>query len=152
MPREGIQGEPGGASDWSECCTQLSGGSSRSRSWLANKATFASLVFLLRMDGYERLRESLYDDSPWTSEKRHSLVRDAAVKAGWEAMRGYDASEGAQTMDTLSLYRELHECLLVNQTPVSQLRQWFVKYEHLALHVRDLRTTIRMEYQNRVGG
>lgn len=39
---------------------------------------------LLRVDEYDRLKEQVYDDSPWTREELQSLAWDAAKKTGWE--------------------------------------------------------------------
>jgi len=49
------------------------------------------MFVLLRVDEYERLKEELYDDSPWTSEERHALAWEAGKHAGWEDMDEYDA-------------------------------------------------------------
>jgi hypothetical protein len=45
---------------------------------------------LLPVDEYERLKEDEYDDSPWTSEERHTLAWEAGKHAGWEEMDEYD--------------------------------------------------------------
>jgi hypothetical protein len=45
---------------------------------------------LLRVEEYERLKEEEYDDSPWTSEERHTLAWEAGKHAGWEDMDEYD--------------------------------------------------------------
>jgi PHD/YefM family antitoxin component YafN of YafNO toxin-antitoxin module len=45
---------------------------------------------LLRVEEYEQLKEEEYDDSPWTSEERHTLAWEAGKHAGWEDMDEYD--------------------------------------------------------------
>jgi hypothetical protein len=45
---------------------------------------------LLRVDEYQRLKESEYDDSPWTREELQALAWEAGKEAGWEDMGEYD--------------------------------------------------------------
>jgi len=45
----------------------------------------------LPIDEYERLKESEYDDSPWTREELETLAWEAGKLAGWEDMDEYDA-------------------------------------------------------------
>ena len=56
---------------------------------LVNPWTKETFV-LLRLDEYKRLKEDEYDDSPWTSEERHTLAWEAGRHAGWEDMDEYD--------------------------------------------------------------
>jgi hypothetical protein len=56
---------------------------------LLNPRTNETFV-LLRVDEYERLKEELYDDSPWTREEIESLAWEAGKHAGWEDMDEYD--------------------------------------------------------------
>jgi hypothetical protein len=56
---------------------------------IVNPRTKETFV-LLRVDEYERLKESEYDDSPWTSEERHALAWEAGKHAGWDDMDEYD--------------------------------------------------------------
>lgn len=39
---------------------------------------------------YERMKELLYDDSPWTTEERYTLAWEAGSRAGWDDMDEYD--------------------------------------------------------------
>lgn len=39
---------------------------------------------------YDRMQESLYDDSPWTDEEMELLAWEAGKLAGWEEMDEYD--------------------------------------------------------------
>jgi hypothetical protein len=39
---------------------------------------------LLREDEYERLKELLYDDSPWTDEEMDALAVEAGQSLGWD--------------------------------------------------------------------
>jgi hypothetical protein len=41
---------------------------------------------LLRIEEYERLTETGYDDSPWTREELESLAWEAGERAGWEGV------------------------------------------------------------------
>jgi hypothetical protein len=45
---------------------------------------------LLRLDEYERLKSSEYDDSPWTRDELQRLAWEAGKQAGWEDMDEYD--------------------------------------------------------------
>jgi hypothetical protein len=45
---------------------------------------------LVRKDVYERMKELLYDDSPWTDEERDALAWEAGRSAGWDDMGEYD--------------------------------------------------------------
>jgi hypothetical protein len=45
---------------------------------------------LLPIDEYKRLKESEYDDSPWTREELHALAWEAGKQIGWEEMDEYD--------------------------------------------------------------
>lgn len=46
---------------------------------------------LIRKEQFERIQDLLdYDDSPWTSEERHTLAWEAGKHAGWEDMDEYD--------------------------------------------------------------
>jgi hypothetical protein len=56
---------------------------------IVNTRTKETFV-LLRIDEYERLKEEEYDDSPWTSEERHTLAWEAGKRAGWDDMDEYD--------------------------------------------------------------
>lgn len=56
---------------------------------IVNPRTKETFV-LLRVDEYQRLKEDEYDDSPWTSEERHTLAWEAGKRAGWEDMDEYD--------------------------------------------------------------
>ena len=56
---------------------------------IVNPRTKETFV-LLGVDEYERLRESEYDDSPWTREELQSLAWDAGKELGWEDMDEYD--------------------------------------------------------------
>lgn len=46
---------------------------------------------LLRASEYERLKESEYDDSPWTRDELHALAWEAGKQAGWDEMDEYDS-------------------------------------------------------------
>ncbi len=39
---------------------------------------------LLRVDEYERLKENVYDDSPWTREELEALAWEVAERTGWD--------------------------------------------------------------------
>ena len=41
-------------------------------------------------EAYDRMQESLYDDSPWTDEEMELLAWEAGKSAGWEEMDEYD--------------------------------------------------------------
>ena len=56
---------------------------------IVNPVTQETFV-LLPMDEYKRLKESEYDDSPWTKDELHALAWDAGKQAGWEEMDEYD--------------------------------------------------------------
>jgi hypothetical protein len=45
---------------------------------------------LVRKEVYERMREALYDDSPWTDEEMDALAWEAGQHAGWDDMDEYD--------------------------------------------------------------
>ena len=45
---------------------------------------------LLRADVYDQLRESQYDDTPWTAEERDMLAWEAGRHADWDRMDEYD--------------------------------------------------------------
>src|SRR5262249_41885757 len=40
---------------------------------------------LLRAEIYARLKELLYDDSPWTAEETLQLLAESGKQAGWDA-------------------------------------------------------------------
>jgi hypothetical protein len=44
---------------------------------------------LLRAEDYQRLKESEYDASPWTTEEMDLLAQEAADHLGWEGMDVY---------------------------------------------------------------
>jgi hypothetical protein len=50
-------------------------------------------IVVLRADVYERLREALYDDSPWTDEEMDMLAAEDADFLGWEGMEVYQDGE-----------------------------------------------------------
>jgi hypothetical protein len=50
-------------------------------------------LVVLREDVFERLRELVYDDSPWTDEEMESLAWEAGRHAGWDDMPEYDHYE-----------------------------------------------------------
>ena len=39
---------------------------------------------------FDRMKESLYEDSPWTDEEMELLAWEAGKLAGWEEMDEYD--------------------------------------------------------------
>jgi hypothetical protein len=43
---------------------------------------------LLRVDEYERLRQSEYDDSPWTREELQAAAWEAGERTDWDGGRG----------------------------------------------------------------
>jgi hypothetical protein len=45
---------------------------------------------LVRREVYERMKELLYDDSPWTDEERDALAWEAGQTMGWDDMDEYD--------------------------------------------------------------
>jgi hypothetical protein len=45
---------------------------------------------LVKADVYERMKELLYDDGPWTDDERDALAWEAGKHAGWEDMDEYD--------------------------------------------------------------
>jgi hypothetical protein len=45
---------------------------------------------LVRQEVYDRVKELLYDDSPWTDEETELLAWEAGASAGWEEMDEYD--------------------------------------------------------------
>jgi hypothetical protein len=48
---------------------------------------------LVRRPVYERMKELLYDDSPWTDAEMAALAWEAGKAAGWEDMDEYDHYE-----------------------------------------------------------
>ena len=46
---------------------------------------------LVRKETYDRMKELLYDDSPWTDEEMDALAWEAGRYAGWEDMPEYDS-------------------------------------------------------------
>jgi hypothetical protein len=46
-------------------------------------------LVLLRADVFERLRDSLYDASPWTDDEMDLLAAEDADRLGWEGMEDY---------------------------------------------------------------
>ncbi|MFO0806858.1 MAG: hypothetical protein U0791_27445 [Gemmataceae bacterium] len=38
---------------------------------------------------FDQLRESAYDDSPWTDEERDAMRAEALDDLGWEGMEAY---------------------------------------------------------------
>ncbi len=45
---------------------------------------------LMRAEDFDRLKESFYDDSPWTDEERDALAWEAGGTAGWDEMDEYN--------------------------------------------------------------
>jgi hypothetical protein len=45
---------------------------------------------ILTKESYDRMQESLYDDSPWTDEEMELLAWEAGKLAGWDEMDEYD--------------------------------------------------------------
>lgn len=45
---------------------------------------------LVRKEVYERMKELVYDDSPWTDEERDLLAWEAGQTAGWDDMGEYE--------------------------------------------------------------
>jgi len=56
---------------------------------IVNPRTKETFV-LLGVGEYERLKESEYDDNPWTREELQSLAWEAGKHLGWEDMDEYD--------------------------------------------------------------
>jgi hypothetical protein len=56
---------------------------------VVNRATQETYV-LLRAEVYARIKDLLYDDSPWTDEERDLLAWEAGPTAGWDDMDEYD--------------------------------------------------------------
>jgi hypothetical protein len=48
---------------------------------------------LVRREVYDRIKNLLYDDSPWSEEERELLAWEAGKAAGWEDMDEYDHYE-----------------------------------------------------------
>jgi hypothetical protein len=48
---------------------------------------------LVRADVFDRMRELMYDDSPWTDEERDLLRAEAVEALGWEGMEAYQDDE-----------------------------------------------------------
>ena len=46
-------------------------------------------LVVVRADVFARLKESLYDDSPWTDEEMDLLAAENADFLGWEGMDAY---------------------------------------------------------------
>ena len=46
-------------------------------------------LVVLRADVFDRLRDLLYDDSPWTDEEMDLLAAEDADALGWEGMEAY---------------------------------------------------------------
>ena len=51
-------------------------------------------LVILRADIFERLRSSLYDDSPWSNEEMDALAAEDADRLGWEGMEAYQGMQG----------------------------------------------------------
>jgi PHD/YefM family antitoxin component YafN of YafNO toxin-antitoxin module len=56
---------------------------------LVNPRTHEMFV-LLSVGEYERLRQAIYDDSPWTKDELQALAWEAGKQAGWDDMDEYD--------------------------------------------------------------
>jgi hypothetical protein len=50
-------------------------------------------LVVLRADQFERLRNSLYDDSGWTDEELILLALEDANSLGWEGMDAYQGMD-----------------------------------------------------------
>jgi hypothetical protein len=50
-------------------------------------------LVVLRADVYERLRELLYDDNPWSDEEMDLLAAEDADALGWEGMEAYQGDD-----------------------------------------------------------
>ncbi|HVS35830.1 MAG TPA: hypothetical protein VMS17_09630 [Gemmataceae bacterium] len=48
---------------------------------------------LVTREIYERIKDQLYDDSPWTDEELDLLAAEAADLLGWEGMEAYQDEE-----------------------------------------------------------
>ena len=46
-------------------------------------------LVVLRADVFDRMRDMLYDDSPWTDEEMDRLAAEDADSLGWEGMELY---------------------------------------------------------------
>ena len=55
---------------------------------LVDPETNAAYV-LLPQHIYERFKELVYDDSPWSDEEMHLLAAEDADRLGWEGMESY---------------------------------------------------------------
>jgi len=45
---------------------------------------------LMRPELFDRMRDAIYDDSPWTDEEMDALAWEAGQLAGWDNMDEYD--------------------------------------------------------------
>ncbi len=52
------------------------------------------MFVLLRVDEYERLKQIVYDDSPWNREELQALAWAAGKNMEWEQMDEYDDGPG----------------------------------------------------------
>lgn len=59
---------------------------------LFNPATQQTFL-LVPVGEYERLKQSVYDDSPWTDEEMDLLAADDVDGFGWEGMEVYQDSK-----------------------------------------------------------
>ena len=50
-------------------------------------------LVILRADVFERLRELVYDDSPWSEEEMDLLAAEDADALGWEGMEAYQGDD-----------------------------------------------------------
>jgi hypothetical protein len=50
-------------------------------------------LVVLRADVFERLRNLLYDDRPWTDEEMDRLAAEDADALGWERMEAYQGDD-----------------------------------------------------------
>jgi hypothetical protein len=50
-------------------------------------------LVIVRADVFDRLRDSLDDDSPWTDEEMDLLAAEDADALGWEGMEAYQGDE-----------------------------------------------------------
>ncbi len=50
-------------------------------------------LIVVRADVFARLKESLYDDTPWTDEEMDLLAAENADFLGWEGMETYQEDE-----------------------------------------------------------
>ena len=53
-------------------------------------------LVVVRADVFERLRELVYDDGPWTDEEMDLLAAEDADALGWEGMEAYQG-DGPRT-------------------------------------------------------